>query len=135
MEIATIGILSFLLGIQLRFDMIYSGRIRQFDEAMTTIDNQFTADEEYAEDEIHDCARMYAQAKIDRSSNRYAISICVVGITGLVVMHLLNMAELVAAVGWMSFIIVPLPVYLFVYHIRTIVRPFEWERQSLMDMH
>ena len=132
-ELAAICILAALLAAHVWFVNMHSGRIRRFGAYMDEVDRSDVPDEMY--EESLDCARMHAQAKADLRGNLHAITVCVVCLTGLGIMYLLNAAGLVDAMGWTSLLVVTLPAYLSVDHIRTAVLPHKLKRRSLVGGH
>ncbi len=117
-EISVIGVLLVLVLIHLYFNKVYSDRIRQLDADMAEMGDS-DIDEDYVGEAIIDRARMSAQANVDRVNNLYhAVFVHGVCIAGLIVMLVLNQAGLAIEMGWMSATILPLPVCIFVYHLR-----------------
>lgn len=132
-ELVAIWILAALLGMHVVFDRMHSGRMKRFGAYMDEIDRLDVPDEMY--EESLNCTRMHAWAKADRRSNLHAITVHVVCLTGLVIMHLLNWADLVDAMGWTSLLVVSLPAYLSVDHLRTAVLPPRLKHRPLTDEH
>lgn len=131
LELVVIGGLGVLLCMHLWLARVHSGRIRQLDADMDMIDGLDVSDEMH--EESINCARMHAQAVTAHHSNRRTVTVYTVCFTGLAIMSLLNVTGLVAdPMSWTSLLIVPLPAYLTIDHLRTSVLPFKWKCRSLV---
>ena len=116
-ELSAMFILAVLLAVHLWLCKIHSRRIRRLGEHMDKKSSYYT--------------RVRAQAGADRHNNYHVITICNVGLAGLVIMCLLYMAGLVDAMGWASILVVPIPAYLSIIHLNEAVLPFQVKRRPL----
>ena len=122
-DIAAIAVLVTLLISHWRIHRMYSSRISQLDADMV---DMYSGIEEDAKIKraIIERVRMSAQAKVDRTNNTHAIIVNAICAGGLAIMTALSYVEATKSVEWMALLLLPIPVFLLVYHLRNI---YAWQ--------
>ena len=118
-DMAAFVVLSTLLISHWRIHMVYSSRISQLDADMAEMYPDIEEDARLKRAVI-DRVRMSAQAKVDRTSNFHAITINAICAGGLAIMIALSYVEATKSVEWMALLLLPIPGFLLVYHLRNI---------------
>ena len=94
----------------------YSRRIRRLDMEVVETESDVTGGDELDE-ALTDGVGMLAQAKADRTGNRYALVIGAMCIGGLFVLAALPRVVETEPVGWMSLLFLPLPAFMLLHHL------------------
>lgn len=122
-EVGTITFLILLLIPHLYFHKIYSEHVRKLGAEIGEIiifkpDPKADDMEDDVEAALVDRGSRWAQARVDRNGNLWnAIPVHIVCISGVLAMIILAHTELTVALGWVSVLVLPVPIYLFSHHI------------------
>ena len=101
---------------------MYINRLRQLEADIEEMESVHS-DNIYLEEAIIERVMMSAQAKVDRDSNLHAIIVNLVCFIGLLILDLLPQTMQIEEVGSMFLLLLPIPVVLLIYHLRS---KFAW---------
>ena len=74
-------------------------------------------DSDEIDEALTDGIRMLAQAKVDRTSNTYALVINSMCVGGLFVLFVIPLVVETESVGWMALLLLPLPAFMLLHHL------------------
>ena len=115
-EYAVVLVLIMVFVVHICLNRTYTRRIRRLGMEVVETESDINGGDELDE-ALTDGVSMLAQARADRTGNTYALVINIICIGGLFVLAVLSHVVKTEPVGWMSLLLLPLPVFILLHHL------------------